>query len=481
MPIGTQAAPLLSGNCHDVAQQVLHTAFLDPAQGPLITNWRSEWFVYEEERWTHKEEMWIRNFLFRELGEAWVIDDPSKPEELARWVCTKAKVEEVVAFMAALTEVDRVMPGWLCGAGPLDPQWCIAFRNAVVSVEDGTVTLVERTSEWFDTAVIPHDWPEGGREAAYPEHLQMVCPRWMQCLQEWSGGDEVWIELLQRWMGYCLLGHRKYARWMLMKGEPRSGKGTIAWVLKQLLGDGGFISTSLYTLARDFGLHGTERARVLSVIEAADLETAAGERAAHTIKAIVGQDPVDVRRMYRGYLRNVTLDLAVMMQSNQVVRLPNKGRGLSDKMLVLPFERSFVGREDPLLKERLALELEGIAWWCVEGARRLAASEPGAWFPMPPQAEDEIAEYTDENNPMDVFLRDRFVECEGGFVPLKILWEQWLDWKKENHVRSFGDTGRQVFGRTVTENSTWRLRKSRAHGGVRGLRGLALRRTGVEW
>ena len=87
--------------------------------------------------------------------------------------------------------------------GPLDD----------VVVDALTLKTYPRTEQWVDAMRVP---------AAYTHNEE--CPIWTKCLDDWSGGDPAWQELLQRWMGYCLIPTRRFARWLLLYGKIRGGK-----------------------------------------------------------------------------------------------------------------------------------------------------------------------------------------------------------------------------------------------------------------
>jgi phage/plasmid-associated DNA primase len=175
--------------------------------------------------------------------------------------------------------------------------------------------------------------------------------------------------------------------------------------------------------------------------------------------------------------RNVLVNAAPMLQSNEIPVLPNKGRGLSGKMLVLPFEVSFEGREDLNLEDRLEEELQGIAMWAAWGARRLLSSELDKRWPIPTAAQDAVRLYHLQNNPFDAFLGARFVQRKDGFVANEILKDQWEDWLESNKIRLHVPAN-MLFVKMCQESS-WGLRQTRlaeSQGHHRGLVGLTLRR-----
>ena len=98
------------------------------------------------------------------------------------------------------------------------------------------------------------------------------------------------------------------------------------------------MGTSLDDLAGDFGLDGLEHSRVLCISEVSELEGKSGERATRVLKNVLGEDPLTINAKFKRQMRNVLIGAAPMMQANEIPLLPNKGRGLSSKMLVLPFE-----------------------------------------------------------------------------------------------------------------------------------------------
>jgi len=330
-------------------------------------------------------------------------------------------------------------------------------------VDAKTGDIVERTEDWFDPVVIPVDYNPAAE-----------CPRWMKCLEEWGNNDPEWSMLLMRWMGYCLMNHRRHARWLLMYGKVRSGKGTIGKVLQSLLGRDAFMNSSLDDLSNDFGLDGLEHSRVLCISEVSELDGREGEKATRVLKNIIGQDPVTVNVKYKRQMRNMIINAAPIVQANEIPSLPNKGRGLSSKMLVLPFDVSFEGHEDPYLIDKLLGELEGIAAWAVQGAIDLEAEENK--FPLPSRASDTIQMYHLQNNPFDYFLEERFIRRESGFVATDLLWLQWNNWLKTNSIKNLHVARNQLSIKIETQSS-WEVNRHRPHGGKRGLKGLSLRKS----
>jgi len=463
MPIGTQDRPMTSAEPMKVADSLLRGVFRTPSGKQGLWAYRGDLYQWYGDQWKRRDVEWLEDLCWQELEDAhWQDVGADGLPRVRRFAPNKQKIDNVVRGLFARVRIPHSkVPLWLDGGDGRDPGSVVSFRDVLVDAKSGDV--LQRDENWFDPVTLPVDFDKDAE-----------CPRWMQCLDEWSDGDPVWQSLLQRWMGYCLMSHRRHARWLLMYGKVRSGKGTIGKVLQELVGSGSYMNTSLEDLSGDFGLDGLEHSRVLCVSEVSELDSREGERATRVLKNIVGQDPVTVNVKYKRQMRNVMVNAAPIVQANEIPRLPNKGRGLSSKMLVLPFDVSFEGREDVYLIDQLKEELAGVAWWATQGAMQLEeAGKPE--FPVPERAESAVQMYHLQNNPFDHFLEERFMRNREGFVATELLWEQWQDWLKKNQIRNSGVPRNQLSIKIETQSS-WPVYRHRPHGGKRGLRGLSLRK-----
>jgi putative DNA primase/helicase len=463
--IGTQSNPVQHAEPAKIAEALLHTHFRTPEKRPGLWTYQGAYYVWNADKWMIRDADWLRDTCWVLLEDLYVSRSVNGQVVAARYGVDSAKVSNVMEAITAKTRIPYTkIPCFLGRSEDIDPECTISFENQLVCVEGGNVVTLDRDETYFDPIVVPCDYDP---DAEYPV--------WARCLDEWSGGDDRWKDLLQRWFGYCLLPHNRYARWLLMYGKVRSGKGTIAKVLESLLGLDAYIGTSLYSLSNRFGLDGLQSSRVLCVHEVSELDSKDGERCTQVLKSILGQDRIDIDRKGLSMVRNVTIDAKPMVQSNEIPRLPNKGQGLSSKMLLLPFEVSFLKQSDERLIDKLRKELPGIAAWAVEGALKVEAeTDTKARFPMPESSEEAIRLYLYTNNPFDSFLGARFIQADDGFVATEMIWRQWEHWIDRNKVRGMHVSRNQLTVK-LEQESTWNLRRYRPSGGQRGMRGLRLR------
>ena len=465
--IGTAEVPLESTEPMMLARACLLGRFHTPKGMQTLYEYRQAFWHWHEGRWRLRDLRWVEDEVIKWLADAHVRWTSKDGEGVKRLGPTKTLILDVVRLMRALVVLEdrRRLPLWL---GPVEEEptpvgSVVAFEDRLVNCVTGEVR--ERDARWFDHAVVRVDYDPDAE-----------CPRWMRCLGEWSEGDEVWKELLARVMGYALMGKREYAKWVLFQGVIRGGKGVILGVLEDLVGPDAYFGTTLNDLAGPFGLDGVQHSRVLAIGEMSEMAGADAERAARVIKGMVGRDKVPVQVKYRRQPRGQVLDCLPILLSNEIPVLPNKGRGLSSKMLVLPFRVSFRDREDFVLPETLKGEIAGIAAWAVRGAMRLEAeTDPSRKFVMPEGARERIRAYYIQNHAMDAFLEARFTENPEGFVGSELLWKQFCDWRGRNNVAM--KMSRNMLNAELEQKSSWPIQRGRlGSGGKRGMRGLSLRR-----
>jgi putative DNA primase/helicase len=163
---------------------------------------------------------------------------------------------------------------------------------------------------------------------------------------------------------------------------------------------------------------------------------------AERLLSISGEDAVGISRKF---LPDWIGQLAVrfLLMTNELPNLADSSGALVERFIVLTLTKSFLGREDPLLFDRLKAELPGILNWAIEGYHRLHSR---GHFQQPQSSLDTIRALKEISSPVMAFVED---ECQVGpnlSVSKKRLFEQWNVWRVQNGYRS-GD--QQAFGREL--------------------------------
>lgn len=468
-----EQAELMSNEPMKVARWLLDkTEFRTPRGHRGLWVYRGEPVVWREGRWesTGWEEMEKRVWLALEDAR---VTKKTRDAETGETETTSVRlrpnkhmVGEVCEAIAAVASVPAgtVMPFWAGGDEVFDARWAMAFEDVVLDLKTGVT--VERDETWFGAVIVPVRW-EDAKGAA--------CPTWEKCLAEWGGGEEGWGEVVERMLALWTIAWREYARWFLLTGKARGGKGTVCRVGKRLMGGVGLFPARLSTLASQFGKDGLQAAQVCVVSEVTDLSQGPGEEVGSLVKDTVGRDDVSIQRKYLGCWRG-RLEALMVLVGNKVPRLPDESQGLSGKMVPVSFQHSFLGKEDFRLDERLEAEVAGIARRVAEAGMRMAREgDPRKVLEMSESGREIVEGFTRKNNLVLRFIRDRFVESATSFVKGEELREQMDRWCWKHKVKL--PCSRRDVPAMVAEECPWPVRKGRhgGDGGPRGLFGLGVR------
>lgn len=466
--IGTVEHPLESFESKEIALALLRSRFKTPGGRQGLIGWKGSLWLWDGKEWSQRDRAWLDRQMLLMTADLYVETPTKRGSTTERLAPEPGKARAVADYVEAFVTLDEgKMPMWLNGEGP-DPDHCVGCLDGVLDVaataKAGSYVILDRDESWFDNGVLPTRIREQVPQAQ----------RWVRCLEEWGGGDERWAELHRRTFGYACMGTRKYQRWFLWYGKVRSGKGTGARVLRHLLGRG-YKGMDLAMLAGPWGFGEVGQAKALVVDEVVDLEDMEGEAACACLKTILSQGEVVLNRKYQetqeGSLRAVPI-----LQANLVPNLPNKGQGLSSKMVLQPFNVSFLGKEDWMLEEKLKAETAGIGRWALDGAVALEVEQDQTKkFGVCAAAEEGYLEYRLRNNAADAFLDEACFQNPQAVVTVDFLWGAMERWGK---VRGVKPPHRNRFVGWLEKEGTWHFDRVREHGKARCLRGLGVK---MEW
>lgn len=411
-------------------QAVARKWLAEPERAGRLRYWRGEWWRWSRQNgcWVATEEEQIRAYLAQRLGEAKYLNKDGAPTP---WAPTPKTVTDTMrmAVSEVLLSREAEAPAWL-GDRKDDPAGLIPFHNGLLRMSDRHLEPV--TSELFVTSARPFEW-----DPLAPE------PRvWLGFLDSVWPGDPASVRLLQEWMGYVLSGRIDAQKMMVLIGRPRSGKGTIARALTQLVGEPHVASATLGGASKDFGMQGWIGK---SLVLLPDMRSGWGDQTAalERLLSITGGDLQAVHR--KGISDWVgVLGARVMMMSNELPKLKDASAAIADRALLLNLPKSWLGNEDLTLAGRLEAELPGILRWALDGLDRLLGK--GLKFTLPESAAGARAELRQQVSPAATFFAeesDQIDEEERTRVDLAYL--AWCAWCRETgHPHgSVADMGRE--------------------------------------
>jgi putative DNA primase/helicase len=353
------------------------------------------------------------------------------------------------------------MPCWI-GAGQeyWRPSEILSCKNVLVHIPS---LVSDRqysrpvTPRFFTTAALEFDFDAA---ASRPD-------TWLHFLDEVLPNQHDSISTLQEWFGYCLTANTRQQKILMLIGPPRSGKGTIARVLRHLVGTQNVTGPSLASFTRSFGLEPL-LGKSLAVIS--DARLCARNDTAVVIERLLnisGEDVVTIDRKYKSAVHTI-LPTRLMILSNELLRLGDASNALASRNIIVPCSESFLGREDTSLTTRLLSELPGILLWAIEGWRRLHERghfvEPCASAPW----RDDLERL---NSPVRVFVRERCRVAADASVSTTDVYREYQQWCQEasQHAPSqavFAKDLRAVVPQISSQQARGSVRRYRRYLGI---------------
>jgi putative DNA primase/helicase len=350
-----------------------------------------------------------------------------------------ALVADVAHALASLTILRSrtEAPDWIgAESGPFPASESLACRNGLVylpSLVAGEDYFRPPTPAFFSPNALDFDF-----------NLNAPAPAtWLAFLRELWDDDSQSIDTLQEWIGYLLTPDTRQQKMLLLVGPKRSGKGTVARVIRGLIGPENVAGPTLSSLGTNFGLWpllGKTAAIISDARLSGRTDTAT---VTERLLSISGEDALTIDRKN---LPPVTVKLAVRFSilTNELPRLGDSSGALTGRMILLRMTRSWYGKEDTALTDRLLSERPGILVWAIEGWRRLR--ERGH-FVQPEDGRDLLGELDDLASPVGAFVRERCRVGPGYRVAVADLFAEWKRFCDERGRKEPGTE--QVFGRDL--------------------------------
>jgi putative DNA primase/helicase len=223
----------------------------------------------------------------------------------------------------------------------------------------------------------------------------------------------------------------------------RGGKGTIARIIRALIGIANVAGPTLATLALPFGLWPLLDKSVAIIPDARLSSRSDKAIVTERLLAVSGEDCLVVDRKHLPPV-NVKLPTRIIILSNEVPRLADASGTIASRMIVLRMTKSWYGCEDTTLTNKLITELPGILLWAIGGWARLRRR---GHFIQPHSAADVVGQMQDLASPVAAFAKERCLLGPELKVARSELYQAFVEWCQENGRVTPPDTA--GFGRDL--------------------------------
>lgn len=459
-----RTAPLVlsAGAPMDCARHLLRLRYRTSG-GQTLWHWQSTFYEWCGTHYREISRDDIKSVVYRFLDGTCRKDDDDK---LVPFNPTRSKVADVLDALAAVVQLPSTVraPSWLDDTPGHDPRELLSCTNGLLHLP--TRTLLSHAPTFFslNTVEYPYD-----PSAAGPLE-------WLKFLGELWPDDPESIATLQELFGLLLTADTTHQKAFLIVGPTRSGKGTIARVLTALLGKENVVGPTLSSFSQNFGL-APLIGKPLAIISDARLGSRTDVNViVERLLAITGEDSQTIDRKFRDPWNGQLLTRFLIL-TNELPKLNDASGALASRFIVWQLSKSFYGKEDRALTQRLLAERPAILSWALTGRDRLAAR---GYFVQPQSAQQIFDEIADLASPIGAFLRDR---CETGpahSIECDRLYAAWSIWCEEQHRDHPGTV--QSFGRDLRAAvPALEIMQPREDGKrVRKYQGVGLKQSGLD-
>jgi putative DNA primase/helicase len=418
---------------YESAEKYLILRCATPEGFNRLIHYRGDFYVWTGTYYREMSEVELRSDVYRFLDAA--KQRKNGEDELTPFMPNPNKVNAVIDALRARTIVDGHLsaPVWRPGGiGDL-----FASANEIVACCNGLLHwpsrwLMKHTPELLGFNALDFDYdPNAPEPREWLKFLQSVWPDDPQC-----------VATLQEIFGYFISGETRQQKAFLIVGPKWSGKGTIARVLGALLGSDNVAGPTLASLAQNFGLAPLIGKRAAIISDARLGGRIDQHFIAERLLTISGEDSLTIDRKYRDPWTG-RLPVRFFILSNELPRLADASGALTSRLILLTMQRSFYGREDLGLCNKLLQELPGILNWCLTGLDRLNRR---GHFVSPKSSAEVLADLEDLTSPIGAFIRECCVVAPDKTASMEEMYSRWQSWCTANN-RLPGTA--QTFGRDL--------------------------------
>jgi len=262
----------------------------------------------------------------------------------------------------------------------------------IINVQNGLYNLLDdtlkpHTPEYFSTVQIL---------AKYSKDA--MCPMFLKFLSDVLDDDEIFM--VQEILGYLLIPINKAQKSFVFVGAGNAGKSTLLSVAQEvLLGSENVSNVPWQALADRFKtaeLYG-KLANIFADLPSKNIDDNG------LFKSITGEDYITAEKKnktpfsFKPYAR-------LLFSCNEIPRnYGDKSNAFYRRLIIIRFDRPIpADKRDPSLREKLAVEADGIFMWALEGLRRLQKNN--YQFTESERSRKEVERYRTESNSVLSFV-----------------------------------------------------------------------------
>lgn len=213
-----------------------------------------------------------------------------------------------------------------------------ANQENLINLKNGILNAV--TGEFTD-----HD-PEKGftHVLDYDYDPKATCPTWETMLHNATCGRQELIDILEEFLFFTIAGisYTRYQQFLVLSGEGENGKSTFCNAVRSIVGDDNSASCVISTLNAEKYSVAQLEGKLLNISEEEDVKCF---KETGILKKITGGESVEARHPYERpfQFRNKA---KFIITYNEPPHLGDTSKGMTRRMLIIPFDQDFSKRKD---------------------------------------------------------------------------------------------------------------------------------------
>lgn len=272
------------------------------------------------------------------------------------------------------------------------------------------INVLLHKKEFYSSIRIPYKYDDKAQ-----------CELWVKTLKDIFEDDQEKIELLQEFFGNCLTRNTTLEKALLLLGESRSGKSTILNTLQYMVGDANCSHVPLMHLENP-----QYTSMMLQKLVNIDGEVSKkAEDFESQFKTIVTGHEVNCNDKYMPPFKFRPF-CKFVMSANEFPKITDHSSAFYKRLILIPCNRVFEPHEQNRnLREELLKELPGILNWAIQGLKKLNLR---GQFEEKQFLINAIQELEDENNPVNIFFKERIEKCFDEEIEKGFLYDKYKEW-----------------------------------------------------
>jgi len=396
---------------------------------------RGRYLLWSGARWQPDADAEVRRLaksaMRRRFRDAAALDDPDARNRAARWAIASESRSRIEALLY-LAQAERPIAD--SGAGWDSDPALLACPNGVVDLRTGKLQAARPEDKISLVAGVGYR-PEA-RSELWERSLREILP------------DDATRDFFQIAVGYSATGDTRRDCWFLAYGPGRNGKGTVSQPVGEALGDYSLeLPSAVFDLRHDRAAY--ELAHLPGKRFVTSSESGDTIRRLHhdRIKQLTGGDSMSAADKYEKAFQFKPV-AKLWFACNKKPHVTDDTAAFWERVFLIPFTVSFVGREDRNLRSTLAsdpVHQAAVLAWIVRGS--VLYYERG--LDPAPAVKVATAEYRRDSDPVAGFVEEECRIDPAAEATATALFERYAQWADHLHLTPKERLSVTKFGRLL--------------------------------